>query len=1046
MFNLDRRAFFAATAAVMPAVGSLGAAAALAAGATPEDTFRDPPLSAGPWVYWMWLDGNVTPDSVAADLKAMHDVCIAGAYILDVLQGTPEGPARYMDAAWQAAFRAATEVARRLGMQLIFNNGAGYYGSGGPWITPELSMQILVQSETALRGGGRVAIDLPRPRVPSDDPPATPWYADAPFTKTFGDPGADYRDIAVIAVREPPGPLARVADPSGMKLLTWYEWNGYTGVESAPADARLHDGARPVPRADVVDLSDRMRDGHLVWDAPPGDWTVFRIGHGGKGRIIGPVRQDKAGLESDKLSLAATECHFDAMIRPLLKAVGAVGRGTIRGTHIDSWEGGGQNWTPLMRKESTRRRGYDPVAWLPIVTGRRVIGDLQTTERFLWDLRRTVSELSVEHYWQAMKRLSNAAGLALSGESYTTIGNDLDASDASDAVDEPMAEFWKHTGGGFNGFGNTCKAMASAAHLNGRAIVAAEAFTSVDSERWQDHPGTLKAIGDANFAKGVNRLVFHRYSAQRFPGIAPGLQMGPWGLHYERTQTWWTMSRPWHVYIARCQHMLRRGIPVADVLRIPSEEPLLRVEDTPVPGFDYDHVGPDMLARARVKDGRVVFQSGASYRLLVLDHHGTMTLATLRHIARLLRDGAALLGERPRATPGLSDRVAADSALQALARDLWGATATDDRRHGAGRVFRGIAAQEALARMQIAPDLESDVPLAWAHRRDGDRDIYFLASDAARPLLANVTLRTRGRCELWNAEDGSVTRWDYAVPTPDGRLRMCVPLAAEGSIFVVVRPGAGDPIVAVDHDGRSLYRDGRGEAALLPLLAATMTAAEPGRYAIRRRDAAMSETVVAASPGATLLTRPWRLRFPPDRGAPAEATMATLHSLADDIDRGVAHFAGIATYRTGFAATPTPGQRLWLDLCRVEVAARVRLNGRDLGILWRAPYAIDVTDAVRAGENVLEVDVATTWINRLIGDEDLPADSERYAGGPGTNGRNAGSLKSWPRWVLEGGRSPTGRIAFSTWNLYRKGEPLVPSGLIGPVRLVVTAAPLVVRS
>lgn len=1158
--GMNRRELLSVAASAVPA--SIAAPATIAwAAPTAEEAFVTPPLSAGPWVYWMWLDGNVTPDSVVADLRAMHDVGIAGAYVLDVLQGTPAGPARYMDDMWQAAFRHATETARELGMRLIFNNGAGYYGSGGPWITPELSMQIIVQSETPIGGGRRVTVDLPRPKVPSDDPPVTPWYANEPFTKTFGAPGADYRDIVVIAVREPASarmtmadaqpsltidgragtslpssdrPLAlrngttlvfrfaapwrvraadvvmkdvkggprltiaiaegsgwrdlgtfafsqetatqsvllpatsaqvyritvaggadasaklasidlhartRIADPNGMKLLTWYEWNGYTGVSSAPLDARLPDDATPIALDDVVDVSANVRDGRLSWDAPAGEWTILRIGHGGKGRIIGPVRADSAGLESDKLSLAATELHFDAMVRKLMAATGPVARGTVLATHIDSWEGGGQNWTPGMREEFTRRRGYDPLLWLPIVSGSRILGDLQTTERFLWDLRRTVSELSKENYWAPMKRLANGIGLALSAESYTTIGNDLDA---SDVVDEPMAEFWKHTGEGFNGFGNTCKAMASAAHLNGRAIVSAEAFTSIDTEKWQDHPGTLKALGDRNFAKGVNRFVFHRYSAQRFDGIGPGLQMGPWGLHYERTQTWWTMSRPWHVYLARCQHMLRQGRAVADILRVPSEEPLLRIEDRPTPGYDYDHVGPDMLATAKVSDGSIVFPSGAAYRLLVLDHQGTMTLTTLQKLASLVRGGAALLGDPPRATPGLSNSIANDRKLRVLAEALWGDLRSGERGYGRGRVFRALQPQDALAQLSVLPDLESDAPLSWIHRREADRDIYFVASQALLPTLANLTLRhPPGRCELYDPESGTITPWHFTASTEDGRIRVSVPLAAEGSMFVVLRRGASDPILSVERDGTSLYRDGHAQPALLPLLHATPAAAAPGEYALRRGAGPKRSVTVSPVAAPQTLSRPWQLRFPADTGAPPAAVMQRLRSLSEHPDRGIAHFAGIVTYRTGFATPrPSAGQRLWLDLGRVEVASRIRLNGRDLGILWRAPHAIDITDAVAIGENLLEIEVATRWINRLIGDEDLPPDSERFAAGPGLAGRNAGSLKTWPQWLLDGKPSPTGRIAFSTWNLYRKGDPLVPSGLIGPVRLVVSTEPL----
>jgi hypothetical protein len=110
----------------------------------------------------------------------------------------------------------------------------------------------------------------------------------------------------------------------------------------------------------------------------------------------------------------------------------------------------------------------------------------------------------------------------------------------------------------------------------------------------------------------------------------------------------------------------------------------------------------------------------------------------------------------------------------------------------------------------------------------------------------------------------------------------------------------------------------------------------------------------------------------------------------------------------------------------------VKLNGKDLGTLWKAPYRVDITGAVKAGENVLQIRVVNLLVNRMIGDEFLPEDSER---------NKNGTLKQWPVWLEEGKPSPTGRRTFTTWRGLKKEDPLQESGLLGPVTVKLGLSP-----
>ena len=930
-----------------------------------RQSFLAPPAEARPWVYWFWLNSNVTHESLTADLEAMQRVGIGGVLIMDVDQGTPQGPVKFMDADWQELFGHTLQEAKRLGMEVNMNNGAGYCGSGGPWIKPDKAMQTVVVSESHLTGG-------------------TTWTGRLEIP---GNRGA-YRDIAVLAVAEPnipPKERFKLANAE-MKLLTWRGWNPYRGGVSAPLDA-VAPANVSIPRNQVIDLSDRMgRDGSLTWEAPTGEWTLLRIGHAWSGARVFPAKSG-GGPESDKLDKEALHLHFDAMVKPLASISRATDSDSLKTIHIDSWEGGGQNWTPSMRREFQTRRGYDPVPYLPVLAG-RIIGDLQITERFLWDLRTTVSELMVDNYVAEFQKLCREAGLRFTFESYTTTGNDLDA---ANFVDEPMAEFWTNR----NEFKVTIKSMASAAHVNGRIIVGAESLTSDQKERWLLHPAKLKADADTQFASGVNRMVIHCYAAQRFPNRFPGLQMGPWGVHYERTNTWWEWSKPWHDYLTRCQHLLRQGKPVADVLVVEPEEPLHRFSPTTLIGYDYDACSASLFLQTQVNDGRVVLPSGVSYRLLVMPKTETMTLARLAHLRKLAEDGASILGLPPKATPGLTGFPQADEDLRRMAAELW-SDSMPIRSVGKGRIFSGVTPEAALAEMKIAPDLATDPSLKWIHRTAGDTEFYFIANGSEKSVQSRATFRVAGKqAEIWDAETGLTTPVSGAEPSPTGTTVIPLSMAPTGSLFVVFHPG-------------------------VPNLKSVFAA----------------ETATPSVPKEPLsVSGPWTLSFPPNQGAPAQVSLEKLISWSDHPDTNVAYFSGTATYRTTLnlpASRLTGKWRLKLDLGAVEVMARVKLNGHDLGILWKPPYQVDITDHAKAGENALEIAVVNLWPNRLIGDEQLPEDSIRNV---------HGTIQEWPQWLLDGKPSPAGRITFCSWRTWKKDQKLLKSGLLGPVNVTSTAKP-----
>ncbi|MHB1457308.1 MAG: glycosyl hydrolase [Armatimonadota bacterium] len=743
------------------------------AGSLGED-FQSPPDSARPWVYWFWLNGNITREGITADLEAMKRVGIGGVLIMEVDQGTPVGPVDFMGTKWRELFKHVVSEAQRLGLEVNMNNDAGWNGSGGPWIKPEQSMQKVVWSELNVEGSKHFDEVLPQPETVS----------------------GFYRDIEVLAFPAPG--TFRITDILARAAYT-------IGGMGAPIQRDLGPEMIVDP-GKVIDISAKMdASGHLSWDVPPGKWTIIRFGHTSTGATNAPSPLSGVGLECDKLSKEGADASFNGMMAKLIADVGPEAGKALAATHVDSWENGSQNWTVRMPEEFKKRRGYDMLSLLPVMTG-RVIGSPEVSERFLWDLRRTISELVVENYAGRIHELANARGLRFTVEAY---GGPCDSIPYGGISDEPMGEFWMGTGYEPGTAYEICKGMASSGHVYDKNIIGAESFTSDDRERWRNHPASIKLAGDLAFCTGLNRFVFHRYAMQPWvDDRKPGMTMGPWGLHYERTQTWWEQSKPWHEYLSRCQYMLRRGLYAADLCYLQAESSPQSFGDHKVPGYGWDECSAEVVfTRMSVKNGRIMLPDGMSYRALVLPETRVMTPQLARRLKELVQAGATIIGIRPETSPSLNDYPKCDAEVKQLADELWAncdGKTVKERKFGKGRVVCGIAPEKYLAKIGIKPDFTGDDRMHYIHRVDGGTDIYFVANAQKNDATATCSFRVTGKVpELWWPDTGRIERAGmYSVK--DGVTSVVLPLKQSGSVFVVFREkiGANDPIVAVAKAGK----------------------------------------------------------------------------------------------------------------------------------------------------------------------------------------------------------------------------------------------------
>ena len=493
------------------------------------NAFLAPPDSTRPYVLWMWMGSNVSKHGITADLEAMKDAGIGGATIFSladtlipwagVIGKSPTPEVVTWTEPWWELVRHAAGECKRLGLELIIHNCAGYESSGGTWITPELSMQEVIFAKRTVQGGKSVSIKLERAVV---DP----------------HPHSQYPELYIPS-------LGKIAAPIVEGRRTYYK---DIAVIALPSSG--------IPTLDeVLDISGHMdAEGQLQWDAPAGEWTIYRFGHTTTGAMIQPAQWDAIGLECDKMNADAVRFHVQHVLDDMKKHLGDLAATALTTLYFDSYEAGTPTWTPKMAEEFQARRGYDVKQWLPTLDG-RMLGSKAETERFQADFKRTTYDLFRDCYWAVPRKLAHEAGLQLVAEPYE---GPWVVEEVVQYLDHTNMEFWTTE----NKYSPVAgPAVIDTAHALGQRVIGAEAFTTLPSlARWNETPAWLKPIGDAAFCAGVNRVNIHHFVQQAFgPEYKPGIAMGQWGVHFGRYQTWWEPGKAWFKYLWRCQTLLQAG-------------------------------------------------------------------------------------------------------------------------------------------------------------------------------------------------------------------------------------------------------------------------------------------------------------------------------------------------------------------------------------------------------------------------------------------------------------------------------------------------------
>ena len=1134
---------------------------------------------ARPWVLWYWMDASISKQGIRADLIAMKEQGIAGAYLVCV-NGSPDSllvdpPVLQLSPLWWSMVKETFKVADSLGLKLGVHVGDGFATSGGPWIDPEHSMQRVVWSDTIIevkQGGNQQHINLPvsgdirenyykdialyalpvysnlstdniipkiTTNVTGQDPTVLiqpgnkenfsskkPCYIDysfdVPFTartvdiKTNGttfqakrlsiwisEDGENYsfytrleptrsgwQDYTYPVHYSIPAVTSKyfrfVYDPEGtepgsedLDNAKWSPSLKLTGLRLG-TDARTPDydgksGAvwRVSKRADqhlipdslcieperIINLTQLLKpDGSIDWKAPKGKWRLLRMGHSSTGATNATAGAAK-GLEADKFNPSAVRLQYDSWFGEVVNHISKEEAARVlKVFYMDSWEGGSQNWSPVFRAAFQKKRGYDPLPYLPVMAG-YVIGSARESEQFLYDIRLTIADLLNENYFGTLTDLAHEHGYKVAVEctAPVMVGDGLRH---FEKVDFPMGEFWLRSP--THDKPNDIMDAISGGHIYGKNIIQAEAFTELRN-KWDEYPGMLKTLQDHHYALGINRMVFHVFGQNPWLNKAPGMTLGGVGLYFQRDQTWWPMAHGWMDYTRRSQDLLQKGKPVTDLAvfngeeipsrsitpdrllatlpglfgdkRIESERkrlankgnPLQHIPEKvtssagittakdwvdPLHGYKYDAINQDALIRlASVQEGRIVLPGGASYAMLVLPsldkmdpNNAYMSIATAEKLLELSRAGATILVDRyPQFEVSMSEQKGKVAAIMdtllgnaTLFNELHAKGAS--RKVGKGRVVYGPYNASDLSALGVEKDFQATAEdgspvegVAWIHRQikqgrsqdsiaglsenseklnleaNGVSDIYFVSNQLATSRKLRLRLRVAGKEPmLYDAVSGQLsTAKQWVTDTKSTSLSLALP--ANGSVFVLLKDkGPNENFFA--------------------------------------KTKALSKEMEIQVPE---LSGPWQVQFDPKRGGPASPVI--FKQLIDwtslDSD-SIKYYSGIASYKVDFNwGDQTEGMEKWLDLGHVDNIASVFVNGVDCGVAWTAPYRVDISKALKPGINHLEIKVANTWSNRLIGDHKLAPEKRQ----------------TWTK------------APFSP-NL--EGRDLLPAGLKGPVKLI----------
>lgn len=1090
-----------------------------------EIQFKNPTSEdASPWTIWYWMYGAVSKEGITADLEAMKEVGLGGTYLMPIrspdYSGAPEfSPSYYqLTPEWWELIRFSMEEADRLNLKLGMHICDGFALAGGPWITPEKSMQKIVWTDTIISGGDIKRLQLPQPetvagyykdvalyavpvqnpsfldtQVPvvtssiEDENPSyladdyssetfrssdscwIQYYFEKPFlcksikitpggnnfqaqrlTVFSSDNGISFRKVKQL---KPPrqgwqntddsftyslpatksryfrfywSPIGTEPGAEDLDAAKWTpnlkvdkiilsseplidQFEGKNGsvwrlANRTQADVLADEDCLQIKDIITIDpssLSGSLLSTHL----PNGMWRIIRMGNTSTGHTNATGGAAK-GLECDKFSEDAVKVQLKNWFGAAFEKTDPVlAKRVLKYMHVESWECGSQNWSDSFQHEFKMRRGYDLSPYLLVYAG-IPIGSAEKTEGILHDIRQTIAELVVDIFYKTLNTFAKEYDCKISAECVAPTMMS-DGMLHYQMVDRPMGEFWLQSPT-HDKFNDILDAV-SGAHIYGKKLIQAEGFTQLRT-MWNEDPRMIKPLLDRNFALGINKLFHHVYVHNPQIDKAPGMTLEGIGLYFQRDQTWWKQSNVWIEYIKRCQTLLQFGQPVVDIAVFTGEETPRRsllperlvgslpgifgakkviteeerlansgqpmkvmpvgvkhsanITDAgdwidPLNGYAYDSFNKDALLRlSEVKDGRLSLANGMSYKILVLPKPHSlspdsiyMSIEVAEKIREIQREGViVLLGNKPMRIPGFSDNPELNNELIGITEEIWNVSQNQIL------PYKNQDFNEFNLERDI--DFHGAEDIAWTHRSENNIDIYFISNQINENRDLSISFRSAGRQpELWNPENGEITdipKWKV----DNNRTHINLNLHPNQSVFIVFK--------------KSVLQN------------------ESNKH--------------VSSEITPLKIDSWKISFVNN---PSENLIRSeLFDWSKEENKELKYYSGMAVYESDlYWDGNSTNKNVYLDLGEVNNIAEVYVNDSYCGTAWTYPNRVQISNAIKKGNNKLRINVVNTWANKIKG---------VYEGHVNDN-------KIWTN-------AP-----------YRlENQPLQPSGLLGPLSVFVT--------
>ena len=996
-------------------------------------------------VYWYWMSDNISKQGVINDLHSMKKAGINRAYIGNIgLKTITFGKVKVLSDEWWEIMHAALKTATELNIEIGIFNSPGWSQSGGPWVKQEESMRYLAsESKIVQANGKKMNIDLPlidssqdvkviaypyisvidrhwsvdkqnnipytllmdapsqemlslickvdtkikttanlyckinneykllksfdinrsNDRIQVGFDPYAPIVIALPSTNSkeyklvIDKPGKGKIDVCITSKaceeRYPEKTLAKMFQKP-LPMWADYLWNEQPEV----ANKKI-----VVDPKSVIDLTSFRENDKLVnAKLSKGKWNIVRYAMKTTGQTNSPASPEAIGLEVDKMSKKHIETHFNAFLGEILRRIPAQDRKTFKIAVMDSYETGGQNWTDDMQEKFVETYGYNPIPYLPVLRG-EVVGSRDVSDRFLWDLRRLIADRIAYDYVGGLRDVCHKNGLTTWLENYGHWGFPGEFLQYGGQSDEVSGEFWSE--GSLGDIEN--KAASSCAHIYGKNKVWAESFTA-GNKAYARYPYIMKQRGDRFFTEGINSTLLHFFIQQAYEDTKTGINV-QFGNEFNRKNIWFSQIDLFINYLKRCNVMLQNGKYIADVAYFIGEDTpkMTGITDPTLPkGYSFDYINGEVLMKyASVSNGILKLNSGMEYRVLVLPKLNTMRPELLNKIKEFVNNGLIVFGPKPTNSPSLSNYPNADNKVKSIANELWADNKTMNS-YGKGKVYAdGYDFKKILSENSIIPDMldqkNSDInnDVLFIHRANSEGDIYFISNQVEKITNIAPTFRVKGKQpELWNPLTGEIRLLTEYEVNENG-IMIPLKLYPFESSFIIFRNNN-----MVKLNGRNFPK----------------------------------ENIVKK------LTSNWKIRFnDSDKLKNKEIKLDSLNDWIKFTDNNIKYYAGIATYSTTFNIDKITNETYYLDLGKVMVMGKVFLNGEYIGGVWTEPYRLPLVNKLKKGENILKVEVVNNWLNRIIGDMNLPKEQR------------------------------TTNLYINPW---KATTPLQASGLLGPVKIV----------